>query len=278
MSEERRTCPECGTGEGPDGAPSCACEPEAFAPLRVRPYVSLSEPSQPTPPRAADPYAYPPPPPHAAGDDADDDPAPDEAGPARPDAATLRGHGRAERGDPGHGADHIAGRRRRLGLGQHGRDGDSDDTHPVPLGASHHTLRVPVGDGPHVRPALPSHSRTITPSPTPTSKKPESDSKKRSKSPSPSTSRTTSSSKPTDTTTLRKGDSGREVAELQWRLKQLNIYVGEITADFDSPTETALGTYQLSRGIKTDEQGEYGPATRTALERETGGERGPEHG
>ncbi|MHC5259849.1 peptidoglycan-binding domain-containing protein [Streptomyces sp. UC4497] len=77
---------------------------------------------------------------------------------------------------------------------------------------------------------------------------------------------------------MRKGDSGREVAELQWRLKQLNIYVGEITGDFDSPTESAVGTYQLSRGIQDDERGEYGPATRTALERETGGQRGREHG
>ncbi|WP_327663552.1 MULTISPECIES: peptidoglycan-binding protein [unclassified Streptomyces] len=278
MSEERRTCPECGTGEGPDGAPSCACEPEAFAPLRVRPYVSLSEPSQPTPPRAADPYAYPPPPPHAAGDDADDDPAPDE--PARHgrmlllsavtavlSVATLVTVLITSPGDDGASAsDNTAATATAMTLTP------SRSAPPTTRSAS------PSATDPTSAPPSPSHSRTITPSPTPTSKKPESDSKKRSKSPSPSTSRTTSSSKPTDTTTLRKGDSGREVAELQWRLKQLNIYVGEITADFDSPTETALGTYQLSRGIKTDEQGEYGPATRTALERETGGERGPEHG
>ncbi|MCX4832823.1 peptidoglycan-binding protein [Streptomyces sp. NBC_01016] len=276
MSEERRTCPECGAGAGPDGVPSCACEPEAFAPLRVRPYVSLSEPSQPSPPRAAEPYAYPPPPPHAAGDDADD-PAPDE--PARHgrmlllsavtavlSVATLVTVLITSPGDDGASAsDNTAATATAMTL--------------TPSRSAPSTTRS-ASPSPTASLSLspsPTHSRTVTPSPTPTSKKPKTDSKKRSPSPSPSTSRTTSSSRPSDTTTLRKGDSGREVAELQWRLKQLNIYVGEITADFDTPTESALATYQLSRGIKDDEQGEYGPPTRTALERETGGERGQDH-
>ncbi|MFJ9126922.1 peptidoglycan-binding protein [Streptomyces sp. NPDC102340] len=277
MSEERRTCPECGTGEGPDGAPSCACEPGAFAPLRVRPYVSLSEPSQPTPPRAADPYAYPPPPPHAAGDDADD-PAPDE--PARHgrmlllsgvtavlSVATLVMVLITSPGDDGASAsDNTAATATAMTLTP-SRSAPSTTRSASPSPTASLSLS-----------SSPTHSRTVTPSPTPTSKKPESDAKKRSKSPSPSTSRTTSSSSPADTATLRKGDSGREVSELQWRLKQLNIYVGEITADFDSPTETAVSTYQLSRGIKDDERGEYGPSTRTALERETGDQRGREHG
>ncbi|MFD6735903.1 hypothetical protein ACFWDZ_32920, partial [Micromonospora aurantiaca] len=50
-----RPCKECGAGA--DGGTACTCEAEGFGPLRVRPYVTLPEPSQPPPPRAPDPYA-----------------------------------------------------------------------------------------------------------------------------------------------------------------------------------------------------------------------------
>ncbi|MEB8343699.1 peptidoglycan-binding domain-containing protein [Streptomyces endophyticus] len=276
MSEERRTCPECGTGEGPDGAPPCACEPEAFAPLRVRPYVSLSEPSQPIPPRAADPYAYPPPPPHAADDDADG-PGPDE--PAR--------HGRMLLLSAVTGVLSVATLVTVL-ITSPGDDGASasDNTAATatattpapsrPATPTTHSASPPAKTSPSASPS-PTHSRTVSASPTATGKKPDTGRKEPDRSPSPSASRSTSST-PTDATTLRRGDSGREVVELQWRLKQLNLYVGEITGDFDSPTESAVGTYQFSRGIKNDPHGEYGPATRTALERETGDNRGPRHG
>ncbi|MFJ9180427.1 peptidoglycan-binding protein [Streptomyces sp. NPDC102360] len=270
MSEERRTCPECGTAEGPDGAPSCACEPEAFAPLRVRPYVSLSEPSQPTPPRAADPYAYPPPPAHTPDDE--EEPAPDE--PARHgrmlllsavtgvlSVATLVTVLITSPGDDGASAsDTTAAKATAMTLAP------SRSATPTTRSASPSAKSSPAA------PPSPTHSRTLTASPTPTREKPDTERKER-RTPSPSASRTTSST-PTEETTLRRGDSGHEVAELQWRLKQLNLYVGEITGDFDSPTETAVGTYQYSRGITTDKHGEYGPSTRTALERETGGRKG----
>ncbi|MFF3493869.1 peptidoglycan-binding protein [Streptomyces sp. NPDC002795] len=277
MSEERRTCPECGAGEGPDGAPPCACEPEAFAPLRVRPYVSLAEPSQPAPPRAADPYAYPPPPPHAADDDADDRPDPDE--PAK--------HGRMLLLSAVTGVLSVATLVTVL-ITSPGEDGASASDNTAAT-ATAMTLAPSRSAPPTTRSASPSathspsasptptYSRTVSASPTPTREKPDTGRKERDRSPSPSASRSTPSSR-TDTTTLRRGDSGHEVAELQWRLKQLNLYVGDISGDFDSPTETALGTYQFSRGIKDDERGEYGPPTRTALERETGGQRGPRHG
>ncbi|MFI5661680.1 peptidoglycan-binding protein [Streptomyces sp. NPDC051684] len=267
MSDERRTCPECGSAEGPDGAPSCACDPEAFAPLRVRPYVSLSEPSQPAPPRAVDPYAYPPPPPHTA-DDADDGREPDEP-PRRGrmlllsavtgvlSVATLVTVLITSPGDDGASAS----------------DNTAATATAVPAAPSRSAA-------PTTRPASPSAktSPSVSPTPTPTRtasasptsphKKPDTKPKERKPSPSASASRT-SSTTPADGTTLRKGDSGREVVELQWRLKRLNLYVGEITGDFDGPTETAVGTYQLSRGIQDDERGEYGPPTRTSLERET---------
>ncbi|MGD6751829.1 peptidoglycan-binding protein [Streptomyces sp. BH105] len=276
MSDERRTCPECGTEEGPDGTPSCACDPEAFAPLRVRPYVSLSEPSQPAPPRAADPYAYPPPPPHAA-DDADDGRGPDE--PPK--------HGRMLLLSAVTGVLSVATLVTVL-ITSPGDDGASASDNTVatatavpsaPSRPATPTSRSasPSAKAPPSASPTPTHSRTISASPTPTRKKPDADAKKRDRTPSPSASRTTSSA-PADDATLRRGDSGHEVAELQWRLKQLNLYVGEITGNFDNPTESAVGTYQFSRGIRDDERGEYGPATRTALERETGGKRGHGHG
>ncbi|WP_425834425.1 peptidoglycan-binding domain-containing protein [Streptomyces fractus] len=278
MSEERRTCPECGTGEGPDGAPSCACDPEAFAPLRVRPYVSLSEPSQPAPPRAADPYAYPPPPAHTADDDADEGPEPDE--PARHgrmlllsavtavlSVATLVTVLITSPGDDGASAsDNTAAKATAMPFTP-SRSATSSATRSASPSAK---------DTPPPSPS-PTHSRTVTPSPSATGEKPATEQKEHKKSPSASPSRSTSST-PRDATTLRRGDHGQDVAELQWRLKQLNIYVGDVNGDFDSSTETAVGTYQFSRGIKDDKHGEYGPPTRTALERETGGQRIRRHG
>ncbi|MER5441791.1 peptidoglycan-binding domain-containing protein [Streptomyces sp. NPDC002790] len=261
---------------GPDGAPSCGCEPEAFAPLRVRPYVSLSEPSQPTPPRAADPYAYPPPPAHTPDDDSDEGPDPDE--PAKHgrmlllsavtgvlSVATLVTVLITSPGDEGASAsDTTAARATAMTLAP------SRPAAPTTRSAS------PSAKGSPSTSPSPTHSRTVTASPTPTRAKPDTQRKER-RSPSPSTSRTTSTT-PTGPTTLRRGDRGHEVAELQWRLKQLNLYVGEITGTFDNPTETSVGTYQYSRGITTDKHGQYGPSTRTALERETGGQRGRGHG
>ncbi|KAA0932024.1 peptidoglycan-binding protein [Streptomyces apricus] len=67
---------------------------------------------------------------------------------------------------------------------------------------------------------------------------------------------------------LRPGDEGPEVVELQLRLKQLAMYVGEADGDYDNRTENAVRTYQLTRGIK-DAQGVYTQETRERLESET---------
>ncbi len=68
---------------------------------------------------------------------------------------------------------------------------------------------------------------------------------------------------------LHPGDKGKEVKELQLRLRQLLLYLGIADGEFDSTVETAVGNFQQSRGIKTDEPGVYGPATRKQLESET---------
>ncbi|MFE6486162.1 peptidoglycan-binding protein [Streptomyces sp. NPDC057757] len=69
--------------------------------------------------------------------------------------------------------------------------------------------------------------------------------------------------------TLRRGDRGAEVTELQLRLRQLALYIGDIDGDYDRGVEDAVSRYQWARGITTDGMGIYGEATRTSLEKET---------
>ncbi|MGC5562638.1 peptidoglycan-binding domain-containing protein [Streptomyces sp. FR-108] len=67
---------------------------------------------------------------------------------------------------------------------------------------------------------------------------------------------------------LRRGDQGPEVTELQLRLKQLALYVGDADGDYDNRTENAVRSYQFTRGLN-EEQGVYTEKTRTHLESET---------
>ncbi|MGW4736080.1 peptidoglycan-binding domain-containing protein [Streptomyces shenzhenensis] len=68
---------------------------------------------------------------------------------------------------------------------------------------------------------------------------------------------------------LRRGDRGPEVAELQLRLKQLNLYWGSADGRFGKHLEDAVRGYQWTRGIRADEAGVYGATTRASLESET---------
>ncbi|WP_329299411.1 peptidoglycan-binding protein [Streptomyces sp. NBC_00659] len=69
--------------------------------------------------------------------------------------------------------------------------------------------------------------------------------------------------------TLRRGDSGSEVTELQLRLSRLRMYMRKADGQFDRRLEDAVRWYQWARGISGDEPGVYGPATRASLEAET---------
>lgn len=69
--------------------------------------------------------------------------------------------------------------------------------------------------------------------------------------------------------TLRRGDQGPEVTELQLRLRQLFVYNGKADGSYSRHVEDAVRRYQWARGIRSDEQGVYGPATRASLESET---------
>ncbi|MDQ0943817.1 peptidoglycan-binding protein [Streptomyces sp. V1I1] len=69
--------------------------------------------------------------------------------------------------------------------------------------------------------------------------------------------------------TLRSGDSGPEVVELQQRLAKVLLYVGPMDGQYGQSVEDAVRSYQDSRNVKGDPKGVYGPKTRRALEAET---------
>ncbi|POX53722.1 peptidoglycan-binding protein [Streptomyces sp. Ru71] len=127
--------------------------------------------------------------------------------------------------------------------------------------------------------ASPSPSRTsASPSPTPSSSPSTTEP---SPSPTPTSGATATAATPgsgsfapggdqnTDAPTLRRGDRGPEVRELQLRLRQLQLYTGEANGNFNGQLEAALRNYQWARGLAADGWGIYGPQTRTQLESET---------
>ncbi|MFE2516313.1 peptidoglycan-binding protein [Streptomyces mirabilis] len=69
--------------------------------------------------------------------------------------------------------------------------------------------------------------------------------------------------------TLRRGDRGSEVTELQLRLRQLSLYTGKADGTYSGQVEDAVRRYQWARGITGDKSGVYGAATRASLEGET---------
>lgn len=70
-------------------------------------------------------------------------------------------------------------------------------------------------------------------------------------------------------TTLREGDKGTAVTELQTMLKKLNYYYGSITGSFGSLTKQAVRKFQDANKLTVD--GVAGPATINKLRSLTGG-------
>ncbi|TLQ46242.1 peptidoglycan-binding domain-containing protein [Streptomyces marianii] len=79
----------------------------------------------------------------------------------------------------------------------------------------------------------------------------------------------TALSSPAPGVTLRRGDDGPEVVELQERLRQVGLYGRRSHGRYDGRVEDAVAAYQDANGIRDDPEGVYGPATRRALEAET---------
>ncbi|MEU5898372.1 peptidoglycan-binding domain-containing protein [Streptomyces venezuelae] len=69
--------------------------------------------------------------------------------------------------------------------------------------------------------------------------------------------------------TLRQGDKGTQVRELQGRLAQLYLYVGERDGSYTYEVTAAVRRYQWARGLRDDAPGVYGRETRRSLESET---------
>ncbi|GGS94514.1 peptidoglycan-binding domain-containing protein [Streptomyces chromofuscus] len=141
-------------------------------------------------------------------------------------------------------------------------------TQPSPTPSTERTSAAPTP-----RSVSPTPTTTPTPSPTPTAS---------SVSPTPSPTPPQSSSPPAPATgspvpadrdepapTLRRGDSGPEVTELQLRLRQLYLYNDDPHGQYTKQVEHAVRNYQWARGIRDDELGVYGEETRQMLESET---------
>ena len=71
--------------------------------------------------------------------------------------------------------------------------------------------------------------------------------------------------------TLREGDSGAEVKELEQRLLRIpNVYEnGSTSGQYDATLTAAVARFQLWYGIRGDENGVYGDDTRKDLESRT---------
>ncbi|MFB7508242.1 peptidoglycan-binding protein [Streptomyces broussonetiae] len=309
---EGHTCPECGAPRGPDRSPSCDCTARAaealretrtaeaaaagdFDPLRIRPYVEVSDVSEADgvretgvvrPVEATLPLRAVPGPDTAdlgLFEDGETDAAgetgwADGAGPRR-----RRSGRRVVLSVVGAGAVVAAAAGFVSGLFSYdvpSRDGAAQEVRqsvPDVTTSAPASPTAPNSSGavsrslvrPPTAAASPSPSTTPSASPTRTA-------------PSPSTSgpgsatpsATVSSAAPQKTPAtaepvLRRGDTGPEVTELQQRLRQLNLYDDEINGVFTRPVQDAVRTYQLARGIIGDTYGEYGPATRASLEAET---------
>lgn len=70
---------------------------------------------------------------------------------------------------------------------------------------------------------------------------------------------------------LRPGDRGPEVVELQNRLKEVWLYSGPSDGSYNDQVRNAVVIYQSYQDIEGDPVGVYGPNTRRALEAETSG-------
>ncbi|MFD7435332.1 peptidoglycan-binding protein [Streptomyces sp. NPDC059861] len=298
-------CPECGTPREADNTPSCACGERAaealrdartaeqaaaedFDPLRIRPYVALNATTPTEPALTAD--ASPPGKPELSAFPEGPEGREDPTEPHAPDELLEAENA----GEPG---PHPRRRRTTLlaaaailtvaatagfagGLFSYdppARDGAAPEsvreavpqartTPPVPAPTATATSATPTPESPSPTPtATATSSPTLRPSPSPPSPTPT-----RSSSP---TARATDTETPADRDepppTLRRGDSGPEVTELQLRLRQLYLYNDDPHGHYTHGVENAVRTYQWARGIRTDEPGVYDEETRQQLESET---------
>ncbi|MEW2302660.1 peptidoglycan-binding protein [Streptomyces sp. NPDC006655] len=304
---EGRLCPECGTPRRPDGSPSCDCNQrtsdalraarsaeqaaaEDFDPLRIRPYIDLEGGAGAT----------------GAAEGAETVPVPVPSGeptvPMRAVTAVEAEEAAAYDATPDVPAPEERprrGARRTLLLSVAGAvvavlavagsvSGLFSQLTPTRDGAGPEDVRESVPD---VTPGSPSATAPPTPTASATSAAPSVSASAVASAapsatssgarPSPTASRSATptgsapatgapaSPQPSAPAVLRPGDSGAGVTELQLRLKQVGLWSGDASGEYDSRTESGVRTYQVTRGVLTDESGVYGTATRAKLEAET---------
>ncbi|MEU7410940.1 peptidoglycan-binding protein [Streptomyces sp. NPDC042638] len=295
-------CPECGAPRGPDGSPSCDCTERAsealraartaeaaaaedFDALRIRPYVEF--PDTPAPPASPRPGAEGEGEGDGSGQRTDETvetvdaagPVPDgpgeDGGPRRRSRRTVLlatgGAGVAIVAAAGFALFSYHAPARDRAAAQEVRESIPDATTraPAPVTAPEPPVapRSPA-PSPSVSADPSPSATTVSPSPSPSATASGSASPTASAGPSTTVSGTPRTT-PAVAPVLRRGDTGPEVTELQLRLRQLNLYADPVDGTFTRPVEDAVRTYQLARGILSDPLGEYGPATRKALESET---------
>lgn len=66
--------------------------------------------------------------------------------------------------------------------------------------------------------------------------------------------------------TLRRGDSGAAVHDMQYTLWHLGLYHGRQYGSYDADTAASVRKFQEWDGVRGDAAGEYGPNTRRALQ------------
>ncbi|MQY10425.1 hypothetical protein SRB5_05330 [Streptomyces sp. RB5] len=145
-----------------------------------------------------------------------------------------------------------------------------DEETPTPKPSAKKPKASPSTE-PRAATATPAPSRSYPPSrsPRPDHTAPGGAGRPAPTSPPPSSPAPSSPAPTSAPSTLRRGDEGPEVTELQHRLGQLRLYDKDADGVYDRDTYEAVRTYQNARGITADPPGVYGPATREALERET---------
>ncbi|MBV7698438.1 peptidoglycan-binding protein [Streptomyces sp. TRM70350] len=302
MAEPKKhRCPECGAPRGADNTPSCACGERAaealrdartaeqaaaedFDPLRIRPYVALDAtapdapteavpPAEPTLPLPAP--TSPPAPAITRATESEPRPRTARPRPARRRTALLAASGAV--------VTVAAAAGFASGLFSYEpptRDSAAPESvrEAVPEARTTRPSPTPTATTPSATtPTPPSPSPTPPPTPTPTQARttppaspPPSPTPAQ---PSPPPVRATGSLAPSDrdepAPTLRRGDSGPEVTELQLRLRQLYLYNDDPHGHYTQEVENAVRNYQWARGVQTDELGVYGEETRQKLESET---------
>ncbi|MEV4992370.1 peptidoglycan-binding domain-containing protein [Streptomyces niveus] len=280
---------------------------EDFHPLRIRPYVALKEPDGATP--STPPPSLLPPPYDEGGGEGDRS---EGADPAETMRLSLPGLRTAKPGAAAAGPERTGGRRRfaRVALtaaavvavigaasfagGLFTGDGGGDEAtsdlnsglptasaRPDPSATSATSASAPGPAAPSTT-VSGSAKGTGTGTASASASKPATDGP-----PSPNTrpaapgtpsasasdgTRTTQGPEAGSGATLRRGDSGAEVEELQRRLSEIWLYNDDYDGRFGERVEAAVRVYQSYKNIEGDPSGVYGPNTRRALEAETSGD------